>query len=219
MYILSPSILSADFSRLSDEIKKVDEAGCGYIHLDVMDGSFVPNISFGPAVIKSIRGITDKVFDVHLMVDDPIRFLDDYKECGADIVTVHAESCKHLQRTVSRIKEAGMKVGVAINPSTPVSVLDYILEDLDMIVIMSVNPGFSGQKFIPSAVKKTRDVRNMLNDRNLDMDIEVDGGITLDNAESVLDAGANIIVAGSAVFKGNSSENVKAFNNILKEYE
>ena len=219
MNIISPSILSADFSHLADEVKKIDNAGSKYIHLDVMDGSFVPNISFGPAVIKSIRGITDKVFDVHLMVDDPIRFLDDYKDAGADIVTVHAEACKHLQRTVARIKEMGMKAGVALNPSTPVSVLDYILEDVDMVVVMSVNPGFAGQKFIPSSLKKTSIIREMINERGLHTDIEVDGGVTLLNAPEVLRAGANILVAGSAVFSGDSSANVKAFNKILKSFE
>ncbi len=219
MNIISPSILSADFGHLADEIKKIDEAGSPYIHLDVMDGSFVPNISFGPAVIKSIRPLTDRVFDVHLMVDDPIRFLDDYKDAGADIITVHAEACKHLQRTVTRIREMGMKAGVALNPSTPVSVLDFILEDIDMVVVMSVNPGFSGQRFIPSALNKTSIIREMINDRVLNTDIEVDGGVTLLNAPEVIRAGANILVAGSGVFSGDSSANVKAFNEILISYE
>ncbi len=219
MYIISPSVLSADFSHLADEISKIDEAGCEYIHLDVMDGSFVPNITFGPAVIKSIRKTTDKIFDVHLMVDDPIRFLQDYKMCGADIVTVHLEACKHLHRTVTAIKELGMKAGVAINPSTPVSSLECILEDIDMAVIMSVNPGFGGQKFIPSSVRKVKELKQMVETGKLCVDIEVDGGITPDIAPILLEAGANILVAGSAVFKGDSELNVKAFKDIFKRYE
>lgn len=215
MLILSPSVLSADFGHLAEEIKKVDNAGCGYIHLDVMDGTFVPNISFGPAVIKSIRGITDKVFDVHLMVEEPIRYLEDYKNCGSDILTVHVEACKHLHRTVHAIKDLGMKAGVAINPATPVSMLDNIIEDIDMAVIMSVDPGFGGQKFIPSSVEKLREIKKIINDRKLNIDIEIDGGVTLDNVNEVIDAGADVIVAGSAVFKGDSVANVRAFNKML----
>lgn len=209
---LSPSVLSADFTKLGEQIKIVDEAGADYIHLDVMDGHFVPNISFGIPVIEAIRKVTDKPLDVHLMIDEPIRYLQEFKDAGADIVTVHAESCTHLHRTISRIRELDMKAGVALNPATSVSILNYIFDDIDLALVMSVDPGFGGQTFIPAVLDKIKRIHKIAGDKGLkNLDIEVDGGITLNNLSSVIDAGANVIVAGSAIFKGDPEKNVKEF--------
>lgn len=209
---LSPSVLSADFTQLGAQIKCIDEAGADYIHLDVMDGQFVPNISFGMPIIEAVRKVTDKPLDVHLMIEEPIRYLADFKEAGADIVTVHAESCKHLHRTITKIRELDMKAGVALNPATSVNVLNYIFDDIDMVLVMSVNPGFGGQAFIPGVLDKIKRVRKIAEDKGLkNLEIEVDGGITLNNVSAVVDAGADVVVAGSAIFHGNPEANVKEF--------
>ena len=211
MNCLSPSILSADFVNLERDIQQADDAGAQYIHIDVMDGHFVPPITIGADVVSAIRGITDKVLDCHLMVKNPGSMIADFAAAGADIVTVHAEACTHLDRVVHQIKDAGMMAGVALNPATPLSALEYVLPDLDMVLLMSVNPGYGGQAFIPYTLQKLDQLRDILSARHLKTDVEVDGGIKLMNVTDVLDAGANIIVAGSAIFHGDIQENVQAF--------
>ncbi len=200
MIKLAPSILSADFANLERDIKIVENAGAELLHIDVMDGHFVPNITIGAPVVKSLRKISNMVFDVHLMISRPEDYIADFVAAGADIITVHAEAATHLHRLIQMIKDKGVKAGVALNPATPLSILDYVLEDLDMVLIMSVNPGFGGQKFIPSALDKVRLIRELAIDMNLNIDIEVDGGVGLDNIAAVVGSGANILVAGSAIF-------------------
>ncbi len=211
MNCLSPSILSADFSILGEQLEILDNAGAQYVHIDVMDGEFVPSISIGLPVIKSIRKCTDRIFDVHLMIEEPIRYIDDFADAGADIITVHAEACKHLDRTIDAIKEKGLIAGVAINPATSLSAIEYILNKVDMVLIMTVNPGFGGQNLIPYTIDKIRELKELLRRTGNKVDIEVDGGVNLDNVEEILSAGANIIVAGSAVFNGDIAENTECF--------
>jgi ribulose-phosphate 3-epimerase len=202
---ISPSILSADFARLGEEVRAIDAAGADWIHVDVMDGHFVPNITIGPGVVKALRPHTQKPFDVHLMISPVDAFLEDFANAGADIITVHPEAGPHLHRTIQRIKALGKKAGVSLNPATPAKMLDYVLEEVDLVLVMSVNPGFGGQSFITSQLRKIEAIANMIAKLGKDIDLEVDGGVDANTARQVIDAGANALVAGTATFKGGPS--------------
>ena len=219
MMILAPSLLAADFKNLDRELTLIQENGAEYLHFDVMDGMFVPSISFGMPVLQSIKPITKIVCDAHLMVQEPIRYVEAFAKAGADLITVHVEACEDIHATIAKIKECGCKVGVSICPETPVSAVENLLEKIDMVLIMSVHPGFGGQKFIPESLEKIAAVRAMINEKGLNVDVQVDGGIYTHNVEDVVKAGANIIVAGSSVYNGDTAANTKAMMEILNKYE
>jgi len=219
MIKLAPSILSADFSQLKDAVQILDKGGAHLVHIDVMDGHFVPNITLGPPVIKSLRKHTKLPFDVHLMISNPDQYLESFHEAGADILTVHAEACTHLHRTVQQIKKLGMKAGVALNPATDLSVLKYILPDIDMVLIMTVNPGFGGQTLLPQCLDKIRELSKYIQENQLPVEIEIDGGANLDNAEEIIKAGTNILVAGSAVYDTpNPVETIQEFIKVFSKF-
>lgn len=214
MIKLAPSILSADFGRLLEDVKKVEKAGCEYLHIDVMDGHFVPNITLGPGIVKSLRKDVDMVFDAHLMIENPDKYIKEFVDAGCDMIVVHQEACTHLHRTIQNIKSYNVKVGVALNPATPLETIKYVLEDVDMVLLMSVNPGFGGQSYIPAITGKIKELKSMIDERNLNVDIQIDGGVKPSNISEIVSAGANVIVAGSAIF---GAENIEEAVKSLRE--
>lgn len=213
--MLAPSILSADFTNIREDFKIMNEEKCDFIHVDIMDGNYVPNISFGPGIVKQLRTLTDIKFDTHLMIENPENYIKDFAQSGSDIITIHPATTKHLDRTLNLIKSYGMKCGIALNPSDDLTSLKYILKDLYLVLIMSVNPGFGGQSFIENSLLKIKDLRNIIKDNSYDTLIEVDGGVKIDNAQKILDAGADILVSGSGVFKGDIRNNIKKFKELM----
>lgn len=212
MIKMAPSILSADFARLLEDVKKVENAGCEYLHIDVMDGHFVPNITLGPAIVKSLRNDVNMVFDAHLMIENPDNYIKDFADAGCDIIVVHEEACTHLHRTIQNIKSHNVKAGVALNPATPIENIKYVLKDVDMVLIMTVNPGFGGQSFIDGMIDKIKELKALIDEQGLEVDIQVDGGIKPSNVDKVVKAGANVIVAGSAIFNSDDIDaTVKEF--------
>lgn len=212
MIKMAPSILSADFARLLEDVKKVENAGCEYLHIDVMDGHFVPNITLGPAIVKSLRNDVNMVFDAHLMIENPDNYIKDFADAGCDIIVVHEEACTHLHRTIQNIKSHNVKAGVALNPATPIENIKYVLKDVDMVLIMTVNPGFGGQSFIDGMIDKIKELKLLIDEQGLEVDIQVDGGIKPSNIDKVIKAGANVIVAGSAIFNSDDIDaTVKEF--------
>ena len=217
MIKLAPSILSADFARLLEDVKKVEKAGCEYLHIDVMDGHFVPNITIGPLVVKSLRKDVNMVFDTHLMIENPDNYIKDFVDAGSDIIVVHQEACKHLHRTIQNIKSYGVKAGVSLNPATPIESIKHVLNEIDMVLIMTVNPGFGGQSFIEDMIPKIKELKALIDEKGLNIDIQVDGGIKPDNVKKVVEAGANVVVAGSAIFNENGiDKNVVLFRENSK---
>jgi len=214
MIKLAPSILSADFARLLEDVEKVEKAGCEYLHIDVMDGNFVPNITLGPGIVKSLRKDVNMVFDAHLMIENPDQYIKDFVDAGCDLIVVHQEACRHLHRTIQNIKSYGIKAGVALNPATSIETIKHVLQDVDMVLIMTVNPGFGGQSFIEGMIPKIEELKAIIDSQNLSVDIQVDGGIKPDNVEKVVKAGANIIVAGSAIF---NSDDIQTTVNLFRK--
>ncbi len=216
MNLLSPSILAADCARLGEQIEKIQKAGAQYLHIDVMDGMFVPSLSFGMCVISSLRKVSDLTFDVHLMVEEPTRYVADFAKSGADIITVHLEACSNVEETLEWIHSLGRRAGLSIKPSTPVSAVEPYLNKIDMLLVMTVEPGFGGQKYLPASTERIREARRLIQEKGLNVDIEVDGGITKENVSTVLEAGANVVVAGSAIFRGDIEENVRDMMEKMK---